>query len=100
MTIIHEWYWDCGPSPSAEKLREVYGIMLGRETPRLWMIEAGLWLDCQQRRKRVHCDEQRRRGAQRRSTNSPRRSDQRDARLREAGIFLVVADTEIRRKMV
>jgi hypothetical protein len=39
---------------AAEKLREVHGIALGRETLRLWMIEAGLWLDRKQRRKRVH----------------------------------------------
>ena len=39
---------------AAEKLREVHGITLGRETLRLWMIEAGLWLDRKQRRKRVH----------------------------------------------
>jgi hypothetical protein len=38
----------------AEKLREVHEITLGRETLRLWMIEAGLWLDRKQRRKRVH----------------------------------------------
>ena len=51
LAIIREWYWDFGPTLAAEKLREVHGIALGRETLRLWMIEAGLWLD---RRKRVH----------------------------------------------
>ena len=54
LAIIREWYWDFGPTLAAEKLREVHGIMLGRETLRLWMIEAGLWLDRKQRRKRVH----------------------------------------------
>jgi len=39
---------------ATEKLREVHGITLGRETLRLWMIEAGLWRDRTQRRKRVH----------------------------------------------
>jgi hypothetical protein len=38
----------------AEKLHEVHGITLGRETLRLWMIEAELWVDRKQRRKRVH----------------------------------------------
>jgi hypothetical protein len=52
--MIREWYWDFGPTLAAEKLREVHGIELGRETLRLWMIEAGLWLDRKQRRKRVH----------------------------------------------
>jgi hypothetical protein len=51
---IREWYWDFGPTLAAEKLREVHGITLGRETLRLWMIEAGLWRDRKQRRKRVH----------------------------------------------
>ena len=54
LAIIREWYWDFGPTLAAEKLREVHGITLGRETVRLWMIEAGLWLDRKQRRKRVH----------------------------------------------
>src|SRR5215471_19309923 len=54
LAVIREWYWDFGPTLAAEKLREVHGIALGRETFRLWMIEAGLWLDRKQRRKRVH----------------------------------------------
>ena len=54
LAMIREWYWDFGPTLAAEKLREVHGIALGRETLRLWMIEAGLWLDRKQRRKRVH----------------------------------------------
>jgi hypothetical protein len=54
LAIIREWYWDFGPTLVAEKLREVHGITLGRETLRLWMIEAGLWLDRKQRRTRVH----------------------------------------------
>jgi hypothetical protein len=54
LAVIREWYWDFGPTLVAEKLREVHGITLGRETLRLWMIEAGLWLDRKQRRKRIH----------------------------------------------
>jgi winged helix-turn helix protein len=54
LAMIREWYWDFGPTLAAEKLREVHEIRLGRETLRLWMIEAGLWLDRKQRRKRVH----------------------------------------------
>jgi hypothetical protein len=38
----------------AQKLREVHGIILGCETLRLWMIEAGLWRDRRQWRKQVH----------------------------------------------
>src|SRR5215475_14170690 len=54
LAMIREWYWDFGPTVVAEKLREVHEITLGRETLRLWMIEAGLWRDRKQRRKRVH----------------------------------------------
>ena len=54
LAIIGKHYWDFGPTLAAEKLREVHGIALGRETLRLWMVEAGLWLDRKQRRKHVH----------------------------------------------
>jgi hypothetical protein len=54
LAIIREQYWDFGPTLPAEKLREVHEIVLGRETLRLWMIEAGIWADRKQRRKRVH----------------------------------------------
>ena len=40
LSIIREHYWDFGPTLAAEKLREVHEITLGRETLRLWMIEA------------------------------------------------------------
>jgi hypothetical protein len=39
---------------ATEKLGELHGIVLGRETVRKWMIADGLWLDRKQRRKRVH----------------------------------------------
>jgi hypothetical protein len=54
LALIRERYWDFGPTLAAEKLREVHGIVLGRETLRLWMIAAGIWADRKQRRKRVH----------------------------------------------
>jgi hypothetical protein len=54
LAIIRKRYWDFGPTLAAEKLREVHGIVLGRETLRLWMIDAGIWTDRKQRRKRVH----------------------------------------------
>ena len=54
LSIIREHYWDFGPTLAAEKLGEVHQITLGRETLRLWMIEAGIWADRKQRRKRVH----------------------------------------------
>jgi hypothetical protein len=54
LAFIREQYWDFGPTLATEKLREVHEIVLGRETLRLWMIEAGIWADRKQRRKRVH----------------------------------------------
>ena len=54
LAIIRERYGDFGPTLAAEKLREVHGIALGRETLRLWLIAAGIWADREQRRKRVH----------------------------------------------
>ena len=32
LAVIREWYWDFGPTLMPEKLREVHGIRLGRET--------------------------------------------------------------------
>jgi hypothetical protein len=54
LAIIRERYWDFGPTLAAEKLGELHGIVLGRETLRLWMIETGLWRDRKQRLQRVH----------------------------------------------
>src|SRR5206468_4005150 len=34
LAIIRERYWDFGPTLAAEKLRELHGIALGRETLR------------------------------------------------------------------
>jgi Winged helix-turn helix len=54
LTVIRERYADFGPTLAAEKLRELHGIFIGRETLRIWMLEAGLWADRQKRRGRVH----------------------------------------------
>ena len=54
LEIIRERYGDFGPTLAAEKLGELHGIVLGRETVRQWMIADGLWLDRKQRLKRVH----------------------------------------------
>src|SRR6476660_9758993 len=43
--IIRERYSDFGPTLAAEKLAELHGIDLARETVRQWMIAAGLWKD-------------------------------------------------------
>jgi len=54
LALIRERYWDFGPTLAAEKLGELHGIVLGRETVRKWMMADGLWLDRKQRRQRVH----------------------------------------------
>src|ERR1700724_2195007 len=41
--IIRERYSDFGPTLAAEKLAELHGIDLARETVRQWMLAAGLW---------------------------------------------------------
>ena len=54
LAVISERYADFGPTLAAEKLRELHGITIGRETLRIWMLEAGLWTDRQKRRGRVY----------------------------------------------
>ena len=54
LEIIRQRYTDFGPTLAAEKLREVHGITIGRETLRLWMLDAGLWADRVKRRGRVY----------------------------------------------
>ena len=52
--IIRERYADFGPTLAGEKLAELHGIDLARETIRQWMMAAGLWKDRQQRMRPVH----------------------------------------------
>ena len=54
LAIVRERYADFGPTLAAEKLRELHGICLGRETVRVWMAEAGLWRTRKKRRGRVY----------------------------------------------
>src|SRR5450759_4574644 len=41
--LIRERYSDFGPTLAAEKLSELHGIRLGRETIRQWMMVGGCW---------------------------------------------------------
>ena len=52
--ILRERYSDFGPTLAAEKLAELHGIDLARETVRQWMIAAGLWKDRRARLRPVH----------------------------------------------
>ncbi|HEV7309468.1 ISNCY family transposase [Ensifer sp.] len=50
MAIVRERYVDFGPTLAAEKLVELDGLTVSRETLRQWMADAGLWLSRKQRR--------------------------------------------------
>ena len=54
LALIRERYADFRPTLAAEKLAQLHGIALGRETLRGWMIDAGLWVDRRERKKRIH----------------------------------------------
>jgi hypothetical protein len=54
MLLVKERYADFGPTLASEKLSELHGCHVSRETLRKWMIEDGLWLDRRQRLPSVH----------------------------------------------
>jgi Homeodomain-like domain len=54
LALVRERYADFGPTLAAEKLAERHGIGIGRETLRLWMIAAGLWVGRKARPEAVH----------------------------------------------
>jgi len=45
LALIREKCADFGPTLAAEKLRELHGVTIGRETLRIWMLDARLWAD-------------------------------------------------------
>ena len=53
-TIVRELYVDFGPTLAREKLREVHGVNMARETLRKWMATAGIWLTRAKRLPKVH----------------------------------------------
>jgi transposase len=62
LTIIRQRYADFGPTLACEKLRELHGIEVAKETLRVWMRDAGLWIPRKLRspavyqpRNRRHC---------------------------------------------
>lgn len=54
LSIIREQYRDFGPTLAREKLEEVHGLVLGKETIRRLMIKAGLWIPRRQRAPKIH----------------------------------------------
>jgi transposase len=53
LNIIRERYADFGPTLAREKLEEVHGLSIGKETIRRLMIKAGLWLPRRQRSPKI-----------------------------------------------
>ncbi|PSU37274.1 ISNCY family transposase, partial [Photobacterium frigidiphilum] len=44
LEIIHQHYFDFGPTLAHEKLAEVHDVHISLETLRQWMIADGLWV--------------------------------------------------------
>lgn len=53
LSIIRENYQDFGPTLACEKLAELHGIFLCKETVRKLMIEARLWIPRRQRAPKI-----------------------------------------------
>jgi Homeodomain-like domain len=51
LELVRASYADFGPTLAAEMLADHHGLKVSRETLRGWMIDAGLWLSRQQRRR-------------------------------------------------
>jgi hypothetical protein len=60
LSIVRERYADFGPTFAAEKLADVHGCKLSRETLRGWMIADGLWVDRRHRLASPHQPRRRR----------------------------------------
>ena len=54
MAIVRQRYADFGPTLAAEKLQDLHGLCISRETLRAWMIAEGLWAPRSKRRGPVH----------------------------------------------
>jgi hypothetical protein len=60
LSLVRERYIDFGPTFAAEKLSEVHGCTVSRETLRGWMIADGLWVDRRHRLASPHQPRRRR----------------------------------------
>src|SRR3954471_16182134 len=60
LSIVRERYVDFGPTFAAEKLAELHGCSVSRETLRGWMIADGLWIDRRHRLASPHQPRRRR----------------------------------------
>jgi transposase len=60
LAIVRARYRDFGPTLAWEKLGELHGVHVSRETLRHWMTEDGLWVPHVRRRERAHQPRRRR----------------------------------------
>lgn len=60
VSLVRERYADFGPTLAAEKLAELHGCEVSRETLRGWMIAEGLWVDRRHRLPSPHQPRRRR----------------------------------------
>jgi hypothetical protein len=60
LALVRERYADFGPTFAAEKLAELHGCSVSRETLRGWMIADGLWVDRRHRLASPHQPRRRR----------------------------------------
>jgi hypothetical protein len=60
VSLVRERYADFGPTFAAEKLAELHGCAVSRETLRGWMITEGLWTDRRHRAPSPHQPRRRR----------------------------------------
>src|SRR5581483_8310013 len=58
--LVRERYADFGPKLAHEKLVELHGITVGRETVRKWLTQDGIWLSREARAAQPHQPRQRR----------------------------------------
>lgn len=54
LSIVGERYADFGPTLACEKLREIHGIVVGKETVRRLMSEVGFWVPRRQRPAKIY----------------------------------------------
>jgi transposase len=52
--IVRDLYCDFGPTLAQEKLLELHGVRVAKETLRKWMVASGIWLTRAQRLPKAH----------------------------------------------
>src|SRR3569832_1195398 len=52
--IVRDLYGDFGPTLAQEKLLELHGVRVGKETLRKWMAVAGIWVTREKQLPKVH----------------------------------------------